>query len=187
MASGATRLTWLTWQPYYNAPPVIPLAARNGVSYLRAVTLVITLLVVGGLLLLLETVLPGMIAGIAGAICIVVGVAEAYHQFDTSTGNMVLLGTVIGLLFGAVLWVRYFPHSRAGQMFVSKGVSGDTGVGRAELVGQSGTALTALRPSGTAGIGGQRVDVVTEGDMIERDTPVKVVAVEGLRVVVRAI
>jgi membrane-bound ClpP family serine protease len=31
------------------------------------------------------------------------------------------------------------------------------------------------------------VDVVTEGAMIERGTPIKVVATEGLRVVVRAV
>jgi membrane-bound serine protease (ClpP class) len=44
-----------------------------------------------------------------------------------------------------------------------------------------------LRPSGTANINGQRVDVVTEGGLIERGTAVKVVAVEGSRIVVRAV
>ena len=150
-------------------------------------TLVITLLVVGAVLLLLETVLPGMIAGIAGVICLVAGVVSAYDQFGAATGNVVLFWTLIGLLIGTVLWFRYFPQSRAGQIFVAKGVSGDNGVGRDELVGQSGTALTNLRPSGTAVINGQRVDVVTEGNLIESGTAVKVVAVEGLRVVVRAI
>ena len=47
--------------------------------------------------------------------------------------------------------------------------------------------MTPLRPSGTAVINGRRVDVVTEGGMIERNTPVKVVAIEGMRVVVRAV
>ena len=36
-------------------------------------------------------------------------------------------------------------------------------------------------------IGGHRVDVVTEGGMIERGAEVKVVGTEGLRVVVRAL
>ena len=40
---------------------------------------------------------------------------------------------------------------------------------------------------GTALINGKRVDVITEGSHIERGTPVKVVALEGMRVVVRAI
>jgi membrane-bound serine protease (ClpP class) len=51
----------------------------------------------------------------------------------------------------------------------------------------TGVALTQLRPSGTAKINGQRVDVVTEGALIERGTAVKVVVVEGARIVVREI
>jgi membrane-bound serine protease (ClpP class) len=47
-------------------------------------------------------------------------------------------------------------------------------------------AQSNLRPSGLALIDGKRIDVVTEGPMIERGTPVKVVAVEGMRVVVRS-
>jgi membrane-bound serine protease (ClpP class) len=59
-------------------------------------------------------------------------------------------------------------------------------VDRPELLNGIGTAVTQLRPSGVATINGQRVDVVTEGGLIERGTPVKVVAVEGSRIVVRA-
>jgi membrane-bound ClpP family serine protease len=33
-------------------------------------------------------------------------------------------------------------------------------------------------------IDGQRVDVVTQGELIEKDTPIKVIQVEGRRVVV---
>ena len=50
---------------------------------------------------------------------------------------------------------------------------------------QTGSTYTDLRPSGKAVIGEDRVDVVTEGAFIEKDRPVKVVAVEGKRVVVR--
>ncbi len=50
-----------------------------------------------------------------------------------------------------------------------------------------GPALTQLRPSGVALINGQRVDVVTEGGLIERGAAVKVVTVEGARIVVREV
>jgi hypothetical protein len=43
---------------------------------------VITLLVAGAVLLLLETILPGMIAGIAGLICLVAGVILGIDPFD---------------------------------------------------------------------------------------------------------
>jgi membrane-bound serine protease (ClpP class) len=148
---------------------------------------VITLLVVGALLLLAETVLPGMIAGIAGFGCLFAGVVVSYQEFGPGTGHLVLLGTLLSVLVGTVLWFRYFPHSRAGQLFVSQGVSGDSGAAQPELVGQTGVTQTALHPCGIALINGRRVDVVSEGAMIERGKQVKVIAVEGLRVVVRAV
>lgn len=54
-----------------------------------------------------------------------------------------------------------------------------------ELEGRTGTALTALRPSGTAEIDGERVDVITAGEFIERGQAVRVVRVRGSRVEVR--
>jgi membrane-bound serine protease (ClpP class) len=149
--------------------------------------LVITLLVAGALLILLETVLPGMIAGIIGACCLIAGLVEGYLQFGAKTGNLILIGLLAGMLVGCWLWVKYFPDSRAGRLFISRKVVGDLGTERPELLEKTGTALTELRPSGAALIQGKRVDVVTEGQMIERGTPVRVVAVEGLRVVVRGI
>ena len=147
---------------------------------------VATLLIVGVVLLLLETVLPGMIAGFIGFCCLVAGVFLAYANFGPYTGNLVLFGVVAVLVVLAVLWMRFFPDSRVGQMFVTRRVSGDLGVEQPALLNQTGTALTNLRPSGMALINGKRVDVVTEGAMIESGTTVRVLAVEGLRVVVRA-
>lgn len=149
--------------------------------------LVVTLLLAGALLLLAETVLPGMIAGILGVCCLIAGVALGYQEFGMTTGNWILVGTMGGLGVGFVLWLKYFPESRVARLYTSKGAVGDIGTERPELVGQSGVAHTALRPSGVAVIGGQRVDVVTEGALIERGANIRVVAVEGARVVVRQV
>lgn len=54
----------------------------------------------------------------------------------------------------------------------------------AHLAGQQGHALTPLRPAGAAMIGDARVDVVAQGRFIEANTPIKVILVEGNRVVV---
>jgi membrane-bound serine protease (ClpP class) len=146
---------------------------------------VITLLVAGALLLLLETVLPGMIAGVIGLLCLVAGVIQAYIVFGPQTGSYVLGGVVVGLMGGTFVWVKFFPNTRAAKMFTSHSTVGDIHTDRPELLHQSGTAVTPLRPSGTALINGRRVDVVTEGGMVARNTPIKVVAIEGIRVVVR--
>jgi membrane-bound serine protease (ClpP class) len=148
---------------------------------------VAVLIAAGVILLLLETILPGMVAGLVGAVCLLAGVIMGYVTFGPTTGNLILLGVLAGLAILTVLWVRFFPTSRLGQAFVTRSTVGDLGVERPELIHRMGQAITNLRPSGTALIEGRRVDVVTEGGMIERGAAVKVIAVEGLRVVVRAI
>jgi membrane-bound serine protease (ClpP class) len=54
------------------------------------------------------------------------------------------------------------------------------------FLGNEGEALTPLRPAGKAIFGEHILDVVTEGDFIERGTRVKVITIEGGRVVVES-
>jgi len=150
-------------------------------------TTVVTLILVGTALLLLETVLPGMIAGLIGFACLVAGVVMAYMNFEAPTANIVLLGVVVGVVAGSLIWFKFFPDSRFAKIFISERTVGDIGTDKPELLNQTGQALTALRPSGTAVINGKRIDVVTEGPFVEPGTAVKVVEVEGMRVVVRSV
>lgn len=55
------------------------------------------------------------------------------------------------------------------------------------MVGIRGVAITDLRPGGIADLDGQRVDVVTEGDLLRAGTEVEVVADHGYRRVVRPV
>ncbi|QDT63099.1 NfeD family protein [Calycomorphotria hydatis] len=59
--------------------------------------------------------------------------------------------------------------------------------GMGALLGQTGTALTVLRPAGKAIINDDYYDVVSQGGYIDADTEIEVVAVEGNRVVVRVV
>lgn len=148
---------------------------------------IITLLVVGIILMLVETLLPGMVAGVIGFGCLVGGVVIAYNDLGLRAGNYTLMAAIGALVVLTLFWIRFMPNSRLGQLFVTRRAVGNLGVEQPELVGLTGTALTNLRPSGTAEIDGRRIDVVTEGGLIESGAEIKVVAVEGLRVVVRAI
>jgi membrane-bound ClpP family serine protease len=150
-------------------------------------TFIVTLLIIGAVLMFLETLLPGMIAGIAGFICLMTAVILGYRDFGFQTGNLLLLGVLTGLVIGVVCWLKFFPESRLAKKFISQGAVGELGVSKPELLNGTGVALTQLRPSGSAKINGQRVDVVTEGGLIERGTAIKVVAIEGSRVVVRPV
>ena len=52
------------------------------------------------------------------------------------------------------------------------------------LVGRIGETRSDLRPAGIAVIDDMRVDVVSEGGFIDKGTPVRVVTVDGPRVIV---
>lgn len=147
--------------------------------------IIIGLLTLGAVLLFLETLLPGLIVGILGFLCLVAAVVLGYANFGTSTGSIVLAVVVLELIIGTWIWLKYFPESGIARKFVSRNSVGELGVARPELLHATGEALSQLRPSGKAVIDGQRVDVVTEGGLIERGTRIKVIAVEGSRIVVR--
>lgn len=148
---------------------------------------IVILLLFGAVLLVLETILPGLIAGLAGMVCLLAAVILAYVRLPLEQAHLVLLGVATGLVIGTWLWFKYFPDSPLARRFILRGAVGELGVENPSLLHQSGVAQTTLRPCGTAVIGGKRVDVVTEGGLIEPGTAVKVVAVEGMRVVVRAV
>jgi membrane-bound serine protease (ClpP class) len=150
-------------------------------------TLIITLLILGAILLFLETLLPGMIAGIIGFLCLMAAVILGYRDFGYQTGSLILAGVLAGVTVGTWCWLTFFPDSRVARKFISQGSVGELGVEKLELLNETGVALTQLRPSGTASINGQRVDVVTEGGLIERGAAIRVVAVEGARIVVREV
>ena len=54
------------------------------------------------------------------------------------------------------------------------------------LLGKQGTAVTLLRPAGSVEIEGNRIDAVSESEMITAGTKVEVIRISGLRVIVKA-
>lgn len=159
----------------------------NTLTIFAAMATVIALILSGLVLLFLETLLPGMIAGFAGIGCLMGAIYVAYSDFGPATGTWVMLGVFALLVAAACLWLRFFPHSRFARRFTSNRTIGDINATPPGLLNRAGTAFTTLRPSGTALIDGKRVDVVTEGGLIARGKSIKVIAVEGMRVIVRAV
>lgn len=52
-------------------------------------------------------------------------------------------------------------------------------------VGMQGNAVTDLRPAGIAVINGKRVDVVTRGEYLDKDSAIIITAVTGNQIIVR--
>ena len=135
----------------------------------------------------LEIFLPGMIAGMAGLLCLAAAVIVGYRELGYQGGNLILGGVLVGLAIGGWCWLKFLPGSRMARLFISRSAVGELGVARPDLLHRSGVAITQLRPSGAAFINGERVDVISEGALIDRGASLKVVAVEGMRVVVREV
>ncbi|MGE4357368.1 MAG: nodulation protein NfeD [Candidatus Omnitrophota bacterium] len=55
------------------------------------------------------------------------------------------------------------------------------------LIGKIGKTITTLRPAGKADFSGKIMDVVSEGEFIDRNKEIKVVSVEGNKIVVKAV
>jgi len=147
------------------------------------ITIAIILYFVGLLLIALEIFVPGGIVGTIGFLCCIGAVVIAWNE-DWAYG---LAGLVFVLL--ATPLMIYFGIRR---LSLRKSlVTGDAAEGsRAdldELIEQEGVAKSVLRPAGIAVFDTRRVNVVTRGDMIEAGAKVKVIAVEGSRVVVKRI
>jgi membrane-bound serine protease (ClpP class) len=147
------------------------------------------ILLLGGLMLLgAEVFVPGGILGAFGMLALVGACAVGFLAFP-GYGPPVAVGIVVLAGLALVVWIRMFPRSGLGRrMTVSRDLrdAKATADGLGGLVGAEGQAVSDLRPSGFALIGGRRLDVITQGGMISKGTAVRVVLVEGNRVVVRA-
>ncbi|MEG7333421.1 nodulation protein NfeD [Bacillus subtilis] len=150
------------------------------------------LLFVGGvILILLEIFLPGGIIGLLGLGAIVTSLFLAAGSFTVMAISLLIASAVSITAF--ILLTRVLgKRMKFFKKFVlndstnteSGYVSNQT---RTDLIGKVGVTFTQLRPAGTVIIEDERLDVVSEGSFTEKDKKVKVVKVEGSRIVVREI
>jgi membrane-bound serine protease (ClpP class) len=143
-------------------------------------------------------ILPGFgAAGILGIVALAAAIVLAMIGSSPSAADVTQAFTVLGVsvaITGAVTyaWLRHLPNSgRFGGLFLRGGAHQADGyiaaTPRHDLVGQDGIAVTDLRPAGTAQIGQERVDVVTEGEYVAQGRAVRVVRSEGYRHIVRGL
>ena len=160
-------------------------------------------LIVGAGLVLLGIeafVVPGFgIFGVAGVVAILTGLYMSLlgnipTMPDFTRAAWVLTSSMLLLIGSAWALIRTLPSSsrlaESGIFLPAKTASAigyESAEVRSDLVGKYGTAITDLRPAGTALIGDERIDVVSESEWISAGTPVKVLSAEGYRHIVRSI
>ena len=160
-------------------------------------------LIVGAGLVLLGIeafVVPGFgIFGVAGIVAILAGLYMSLlgnipTMPDFTRAAWVLTSSMLLLIGSAWALIRTLPSSsrlaESGIFLLAKTTSAigyESAEVRSDLVGKHGTAITDLRPAGTALVGDERIDVVSESEWISAGTPVKILSAEGYRHIVRSV
>ncbi len=146
---------------------------------------IITLYIIGLCAITIELFIPGAIVGICGAGCVIASIIFAYLYVSNLLGH-ILLG--IGICFIPIFFITWYKLLN--RTFAVKASEKGFSSARDRLNGllsAEGVAITTLRPSGTANIKGNKVDVISEGEMILKNTKIKVTDVKGNRIVVKSV
>ena len=163
-----------------------------GAQWLTGVAgwLEVLLFIVGLILLGVEMIVPGFgVFGISGIACVL------FSLFLTLGGGIgalnIMAGGTVAAVIGFLILLKYLPSSRLWNRLVLKdSLKSDRGYTASDdlsaLLGRRGQVLTLLRPAGTVEIDGRIFDVVSEGRFVEPGATVRVISVNGNRIVVRA-
>lgn len=150
--------------------------------------LILALAAIGAILIAVDFFLPGFVLAAIGVLFMVVATVLCGLNHSLTTTLALFCAEILIAGLAGWLSIKYFPRSKVGQRMIlheTLQAAHATPGASTELVGHEGVAQTVLRPAGIGQIDGKRLDVVAESDMIERGSPIKVVAVEGSRIVVR--
>jgi membrane-bound serine protease (ClpP class) len=165
------------------------------------------LFLVGMAFLALELLLlPGVVVfGLCGAAICLISLVLALVPPATSGGpnimdyqhalTLILSSAGTGAVI-VILLLRFLPKSRflgRSGIVIHSSIQGtptsdsalEAQTRTAALLGKVGTAVTRLRPAGAVEVDGKRLDVVAEGDFIEKGEKVQIIDADGTRTVVR--
>jgi membrane-bound ClpP family serine protease len=166
------------------------------------------LFIFGLMCLMLEVfVFPGVaIFGLTGGLMVVTSLILAsqtfvfphneYQMAHLRTTLSVVVGAGVAAVVAAFFMNRFLPHAPMFNRMLLAPPSGEelTDISRREalaefdhLVGTQGTAATPLYPSGKALFGDQLVDVIADGEFINRGDKVVVIETRSNRVLVRSV
>jgi len=149
--------------------------------------IIVTLVILLGVIFLMAEIflLPGIsVAGIAGFIFLVGGIAYSYMYIGVTAGNVTLVVSAF-LVMGSFL---YFIKSKSLRR-ISLNTNIDSKVDTSDLkkikVGDVGTAQSRLNPMGKVFINDLTVEAKSiDGEMIDEDTDVIVIKVDWSNILV---
>jgi len=152
-------------------------------------------LLVAVLFVMAEVLIPSH--GILSLLAVASIVASLVMAATLGTTAFLVMFLMVVVLMPVVIGIslKYWPKTYFGRrVFLGKPKAGDTpshseaaGLDRERFVDKIGKTLTRHSPGGATELDGRRIDTVTEGMMLDAGQYVRVIAVQGNRVVIRAL
>ena len=152
-------------------------------------TLVLTFIILAFVLFFLELFAPGGILGLMGVISLVAASILAYETMGIiGSAGILVGGTVIAiaLFFLEIKLLKVSPFAKD-FMHGDRQTAQTRAVGRPELVGKQGTALTTMAPSGKVNVGNEIFDAASNSGLIKKNATVEVLRSEHLTLIVKEI
>ena len=151
----------------------------------------LAIFIIGFVLLIIEVIIPGFgLPGISGIILIITGTILA---MGTITSALVSLSVAIIITAIITILLIKFGHKspHLENVVLNTQQKDDEGylstITQDKYLGKTGITISELRPSGIIEIDGRRLDALSEGVFIPKGTTIKVVRVEGSKIIVRRV
>ena len=112
-----------------------------------------------------------------------------FTQFSAMIGAIFLALDVVMIPVLVIIGLKMLAKSPITLRTVLSSAAGVTSQNpmMEQYLGKTGRAISNLRPAGTAYIEGKRVDVVTQGEYIEKESAISVHAVTGNQIIVKSV
>jgi len=149
----------------------------------------IILFVLGVGFIIVEMLEPGF--GIFGAFGVIALIACIFVTAETVAQGLALTAIffVLLLILLAIFLIMVSKGRLPGKLVLKESETLDQGFSGTEdmayLMGKTGVVVTTCRPVGNVDFDGVKLEVVTQGEFLEKGANVEVVEIEGNRVVVK--
>ena len=150
--------------------------------------------IIGVVLMVLEAFMPGFgIAGISGIVVEVIAVTLTWmsHGPVAALGMLLIILSVMAIAISMSLRSATNGRLSKSRLILRETESNEAGYRSTQdmevFLGREGKATSVLRPTGIADFDGVRLNVVSEGEFIAMGTEVRIVRIEGSRILVRPI
>jgi membrane-bound ClpP family serine protease len=150
--------------------------------------LIVLLIGIGISLILVEVLLlPGVtFVGLIGGLLMIGGAVASYYYFGRTAGHFTIAGEVTAIGLSIFLSFKYKTWKNlALEHRLENRVNDETPA--MVNVGDTGVAVSTLRPVGKAEINNQLLEVTTYGNYLEPNSPIKVIKISNNSIFVEPI